>query len=127
MMRRTLAAGLGLAVAACGGNTKPQVTATLPAPAPVVAAAPQAPAPPKAVLDPVAALIATSQKHFDAGEKELAAGHLEKARLEFDRAVEVLLESPYGARTDARMRDHLGQVLLRVADDVVLERRLLAQ
>ena len=114
MMRRTLAAGLGLAVAACGGNTKPQVTATVPTPAPVVAAAPQPPPTPTPLIDPVTTLIGTSQKHFDAGEKELAAGHLEKARLEFDRAVEVLLESPYGARTDARMRDHFDRLIARI-------------
>jgi membrane-bound lytic murein transglycosylase D len=113
MMRRTLAAGLGLAVAACGGNAKPTVSATKP-PVPVVAAAQQPAPPPKAGVDPVAALIATSQKHFDAGERELAAGHLEKARQEFDRSVEVLLESPYGARTDARMRDHFDRLIDRV-------------
>ena len=113
MMRRTLAAGLGLAVAACGTNSKPSVTATAP-PAPVVAAAPQPPPPAKPLIDPVDALIATSSKHFEAGERELAAGHLEKARQEFDRAVEVLLESPYGARTDARMREHFDRLIDRV-------------
>ena len=45
-------------------------------------------------------LIETCRRHFDAGENELKVGHLERARVEFDRAVDVLLESPYGARTD---------------------------
>src|SRR5688572_28074376 len=113
MMRRTLAAGLGLAVAACGSNTKPTVAAKVPAA--VVTPAPQAPPPPpKPLVDPVAALIATSLKHFEAGERELAAGHLDKARQEFDRSVEVLLESPYGARTDARMRQHFDRLIDRV-------------
>src|SRR6188474_1107847 len=113
MMRRTLAVGLCAGLAACGGNSKPQITAT-PPPAPVVTPAPQPPAAPKANTDPIAALIATSQKHFAAGEHELAAGHLEKARQEFDRAVEVLLESPYGARTDARMREHFDRLIDRI-------------
>ena len=113
MMRRTLAAGLGLTVAACGGNAKPAVTAKLP-PAPIVAAAPQPPPAPKVLVDPVAALIATSRKHFEAGERELSAGHLDKARQEFDRSVEVLLDSPYGARTDARMREHFDRLIDRV-------------
>lgn len=113
MMRRTLAAGLGLALAACGGNAKPAVTAKVP-PAPAAAAAPQTAAPAKALVDPVDTLIATSKKHFEAGERELAAGHLEKARQEFDRSVEVLLESPYGARTDARMREHFDRLIDRV-------------
>ena len=49
--------------------------------------------------DPITVLIDASQQHFLAGERELKLGHLERARTEFDRAVEVLLESPYGART----------------------------
>src|SRR3954463_14404727 len=86
MMRRTLAAGFCLALAACGGNPKPQAPATPPAPAKVVAAAPQppGPAPARPVPDPVASLIASSQNHFEAGETELKAGHLDKARQEFD-------------------------------------------
>src|SRR3990172_9458756 len=46
--------------------------------------------------DPVLSLIAASESHFKAGERELAQGHLEAAKIEFDRAVDVLLESPYG-------------------------------
>ena len=57
---------------------------------------PPAPAP----VDPITALITTSQQHFDAGERELKVGHLDRARSEFDRALDVLLESPYGARTE---------------------------
>jgi hypothetical protein len=113
MMRRTLAAGLGLVVAACGANSKPAVTAKVP-PAPVTAAAAQPPAAPKPLVDPVAALIARSLKHFETGERELADGHLDKARQEFDRSVEVLLESPYGARTDARMREHFDRLIDRI-------------
>ena len=112
MMRRTLAAGICVVVAGCGGNPKPQVPAT-PAPAKTVTAAPQpVPAPPP--VDPVASLMQTSQRHFENGERELKAGHLEKARQEFDLAVEVLLESPYGARTDARMREHFDRLIDRV-------------
>ena len=64
MMRRTLAVGLGLAVSACGGNGRPQVTAAPPA-APVVAQAPVfTPPAPKPYVDPIASLIAASQQHF---------------------------------------------------------------
>ena len=59
-------------------------------------------------------LIATSQEHFEAGERELKVGHLERARAEFDRAVDVMLESPYGARTDARMREHFDRLVDRI-------------
>ena len=95
--------------AACGSNPKIQKSPAAPAQAPVTPA-PVASAP----VDPVAALIATSQEHFTAGERELKLGHLERARVEFDRAVDVLLESPYGARTDARMREHFDRLIDRI-------------
>jgi len=113
MMRRTLTAGLCVLAAACGVNPKPQAKAT-PPPAPAIRVPAQVAAPPKAVSDPVATLIAASQKHFETGERELKAGHLEQARQEFDQAVGVLLESPYGARTDARMREHFDRLIDRV-------------
>jgi membrane-bound lytic murein transglycosylase D len=106
------AAGLIVATAftaACGSsNPKPQV----PAPAPVAQVPlgpPKAPAP-----DPVTVLIDASQQHFLAGERELKLGHLERARTEFDRAVELLLESPYGARSDARLREHFDRLVDRI-------------
>ena len=95
--------------AACGGNSKPQIqpTAKPPAkvPAPVVT-----PEPP----DPVTTLIENSRTHFQAGERELKAGHLDRARVEFDLAIDVLLESPYGARTDSRLREHFDRMVDRI-------------
>ena len=64
--------------------------------------------------DPVATLIATSEQHFANGERELKLGHLDQARAEFDRAVDVLLESPYGARWDARVREHFDRLVDRI-------------
>jgi membrane-bound lytic murein transglycosylase D len=64
--------------------------------------------------DPIARLIETSHQHFLAGERELHLGHLERARTEFDRAVDVLLDSPYGARTDARLREHFDRLVDRI-------------
>src|SRR5215468_2213483 len=92
----------------CGSNPKPKSPAPAPATAPAAqpAAAPQAPEP----QDPIARLIDASQQRFAAGERELKMGHLERARIEFDRAVELLLESPYGARTDARLREHFDRL-----------------
>jgi membrane-bound lytic murein transglycosylase D len=94
--------------AGCGSNPKPQVPA---APVPAPRQPPQAAA---ATPDPIAALIETSRKHFEAGEHELKVGHLERARAEFDRAVDVMLESPYGARTDARTREHFDRLIDRI-------------
>jgi membrane-bound lytic murein transglycosylase D len=41
-------------------------------------------------------------------------GHLQQARAEFDRAIDVLLESPYGARTDVRLREHFDRLVDRI-------------
>jgi membrane-bound lytic murein transglycosylase D len=96
--------------AGCGGNPKPKIPAPAPAPAPAPTPAPQPPPPP----DPVTTLIATSQQHFLTGERELKLGHLERARAEFDRAIEVLLESPFGARTEPRLREHFDRLVDRI-------------
>jgi membrane-bound lytic murein transglycosylase D len=81
---------------------------------PAKAAAPAAPVPTPPPPDPVTTLIATSQSHFAAGERELKLGHLDRARLEFDRAIDVLLESPYGGRTDPRLREHFDRLVDRI-------------
>jgi membrane-bound lytic murein transglycosylase D len=65
--------------------------------------------------DPVQLLLARSQAHFDAGERELQLGHLERAKSEFNAALDVLLESPAGARADARLRDHFDRLVDRVS------------
>jgi len=108
--------GLSLAIvlmlaSACGSNPKVQKDPVAPVQSGSPLAPVQAPAP---APDPIAALIQTSQDHFAAGERELKLGHLERARTEFDRAVDVLLESPYGARTDARMREHFDRLVDRI-------------
>jgi membrane-bound lytic murein transglycosylase D len=108
----TAAIGIALLTAtACGSNPKPQTPAT---PAPVAKQQPVVPAPVPPPPDPISNLIATSQRHFDNGERELKQGHLDRARAEFDRAIDVLLESPYGARTDARMREHFDRLVDRI-------------
>jgi peptidoglycan lytic transglycosylase D len=99
---------------ACGANPKPQIVTAPPQPPVTVRQAPAPPPPPPVFVDPIASLIQTSQQHFETGERELKAGHLERARLEFDSAVEVLLRSPYGARTDARLREHFDRLIDRI-------------
>ena len=115
---RTLAGfGLSTTIVACGGNPRPQVTQPSATPIAPAASAPvaQNSTPAQTPADPVVTLIATSQKHFDNGERELKLGHLDRARTEFDRAVDVLLESRYGARTDPRMREHFDRLIDRIS------------
>lgn len=108
-----VAAAIGVSLStACGGAKTPvRVTVTPPAPVVEVVRAPEPiPAP-----DPIADLIAESQRYFAAGEHELGLGHLEQARASFDLAIEVLLKSPYGARTETRMRSHFDQLVERIS------------
>jgi membrane-bound lytic murein transglycosylase D len=98
----------------CGGNPKPQTAKAAPAQRTTAPATPAASAATPAP-DPIAALIATSEKHYEAGERELSLGHLDKARVEFDQALDVLLQSPYGARSDARLRDHFDKLVDRIS------------
>jgi membrane-bound lytic murein transglycosylase D len=102
--------GASLSIVGCGSSLKtvqPQLTPYGP-PEAVVEAAPP-------VQDPVTSLIAESQQHFVDGERELALGHLEQAKKKFDRAVDVLLQSPYGARSEPRIRDHFDRLVERVS------------
>jgi membrane-bound lytic murein transglycosylase D len=73
------------------------------------------PAPAAPAEDPVVTLIAASEEHFKAGREALELGHVEAARLEFDKAVNVLLESTYGGRTEPRIREHFDRLVDRIS------------
>src|SRR5258706_16470877 len=70
---------------------------------------------PVPVEDPVLTLIAASDNYFKAGQKEVEQGHYEAAKQEFNRAVDVLLESAYGARTEPRIREHFDRLVDRIS------------
>src|SRR4051812_39161000 len=85
--RRFLFFALFPFVAACSAGLRHSPSIT-PAAAPSADAASQAaaPPPPTPVEDPVLTLIAQSDEHFKAGQKELELGHVNAARQEFDEA-----------------------------------------
>jgi membrane-bound lytic murein transglycosylase D len=60
-------------------------------------------------------LIAVSTRHFETGQTDLLLGHLESARSAFNQALEVLLESPYGARSEPRIREHFDRLVERIS------------
>jgi membrane-bound lytic murein transglycosylase D len=110
------AALLSIAVLTGGCAARSEVVAAAPkqaaTPAPVlVVPAPQQ----QVVTDPVEDLIAASNGHFEAGQKELQLGHLEMARAEFNKALDVLLESPFGARSEPRIREHFDRMVERIS------------
>lgn len=99
-----------LSVGCATTKAQPEVT-----PAPRI----EAPAPPSPAVppqpDPVADLIAASNRHFEAGQSEMRQGHLEQAKAEFNRAIEVLLESPFGARSEPRIREHFDRLVEKIS------------
>lgn len=115
-----LALALALLVGGCASGTARKVAAVTPTtPA---TAGPQAAA--AGPADAASDLIARSDRHFEQGQRELAAGHLDQARHEFDRAIDLLLESPDGARASARVREHFEQLVDRIS---LLEQQALAR
>jgi len=108
--------GVSLLLAGCASHstpavvapaTPPPVIATVPAPAPVLPAA--------AAADPIGALIAESNRHFETGRREIQDGHLEAARTEFNRALELVMQWNAGARADARLREHFDRLVERIS------------
>jgi hypothetical protein len=104
-------AGLTLVATGCGSagrETRPRSI-----PAPPVAQAPPAPVAP--AIDPIQALIDESQKHYLSGQRELEVGHIDRARVEFDRAIDVLLAAPGGARAEPRLREQFDRLVDRIS------------
>ncbi|MGH9163142.1 MAG: LysM peptidoglycan-binding domain-containing protein [Vicinamibacteraceae bacterium] len=71
--------------------------------------------PDRSAHDPIAALIAQSERHYTNGERELETGHLDRARQAFDQALRVLTESRWGARSDPRLSAQFDRLVDRVS------------
>src|SRR5688572_4947875 len=107
---------LGLLSASCAARVTTAPNALPPFPVAVSSPVPAAPAPlPLPQPDPVAELIGVSTAHFENGQHELQLGHLEMAKAAFDRALQVLLESPLGARTEPTIREHFDRLVERIS------------
>jgi membrane-bound lytic murein transglycosylase D len=81
--------------------------AAAPPPAPVL------PTPP--AVDPIDALVAESNRHFETGRREIQDGHLEAARTEFNRALELVMQWSAGPRANARLREHFDRLVERIS------------
>lgn len=79
---------------------------------------------PRPSEDPALTLIADSERYFESGRKDLELGHFEAARQHFNQAIGTLLESPYGGRTEPRIREHFDRLVDRIS---VYEIQALAQ
>jgi membrane-bound lytic murein transglycosylase D len=105
-----VAIGMSITIVGCGPARQAAKPTVTPTPPPVVRRAEPIPVP-----DPITELIAESQRHFAAGERELELGHLEQAKASFDLAIDLLLKSPDGARSDARVRRHFDHLVERIS------------
>jgi membrane-bound lytic murein transglycosylase D len=108
---------VSLLLAGCASRSTPAVVAPV-TPPPVVAEAappPAAPQSPPQVVDPIDALIAESNRHFETGRRQVQDGHLEGARTEFNRALELVMQWQSGPRADARLRDHFDRLVERIS------------
>lgn len=119
LMSHTRTTGAICALALFAAGCSARVTTRFPgspAPTPAAAVLPAEPVPqPLPQADPATELIALSTLHFEAGQRELQLGHLGSAKSEFNRALEVLLESPFGGRTEPRIREHFDQLVERIS------------
>lgn len=61
--------------------------------------------------DPVEVLIAEVEREYQAGRDNYAAGHLEKAKENFDRAFSMLVEAPMEVRSDERLERQFDRIV----------------
>lgn len=112
---RLAALVLAAAVPACTTLSRAPVVPA-PAPASDVAGPVAEPVQPRgAEADPVLQLIAISNEYVARAQEKLRDGHLESARAEFNRALEALMSSPYGGRTEPRLREHFDRLVERIS------------
>jgi membrane-bound lytic murein transglycosylase D len=114
-------------LASCGA--KNQAKATHPAPqavAPTVhpqaqhapaapvetksAPAPVSVAPPQPTPDQVALTIAAAEKAYAAGQDDYKAGHLDAAKQDFNRAVDILMQGPVSVKSDDRLQQEFDKI-----------------
>ncbi|MGA8311094.1 MAG: transglycosylase SLT domain-containing protein [Terriglobales bacterium] len=120
-----LVTALALTTTACHTTTPQQAKipapqANAPALAPVLAPLPQAiagpavadaqPAP-QSSRDMVADLIMQVEREYQRGEERFKAGNLEESKQSFDKAADLLLQSPPEIRSDERLQHELERVL----------------
>ena len=61
--------------------------------------------------DPVDSLISRVEKEYQAGQANYQAGHLDKAKVNFDHAFNMLLGYPSGVRGDERLEDEFDKIV----------------
>ncbi len=110
--------GLFVLVAGCGGHVQPAVpTQPPPPPPPLPVTQFEAPAarPVALTTTPADDAIRRAEQEFQNGQKELSLGHPVAAREAFDRAVDVMLTMPGGAKATPELEAELDRLLDRIS------------
>lgn len=100
-------------VAAAPVQVVPPPAPAAPPPQPVVQQppAPPPPPPPAPQPNPAEKIVAQSEAAYQAGVEAYRSGHLERAKREFDRAVDLLLMAPDNVRSDQRLEAQLEKLV----------------
>jgi membrane-bound lytic murein transglycosylase D len=86
----------------------PTITA---AAAPTPAPQPQAEEKPAPKPDPVEPMVAAAEKEYQDGQANYAAGHLEAAKGNFDRAFNILTQGPVDIKSDPRLQQEFDKIV----------------
>src|SRR5579862_1016790 len=102
---------MSAALAGCAAHPPVVTPPAPPASLPVAVVEQPAAAPIAIAPDPIAERLSAVDKEFATGQSELEQGHLVSAREAFDRAVDLLLAAPNGARSDTRLESAYERLL----------------
>ncbi len=90
----------------------PPPAATAPTITPPPAPAPQPEVKPVASkADPAQEMLDRAEREYQAGQANYAAGHLDAAKQDFDRAVAILLQGPVDVKTDERLQAEFDKII----------------
>jgi membrane-bound lytic murein transglycosylase D len=109
---------LALCTISCDDGAKRSAKTTPPqALAPTITVAKPAPAPPQVEEkpvpkpDPVEPIVAAAEKEYQDGQANYAAGHLEAAKANFDRAFNILTQGPVDIKSDPRLQQEFDKIV----------------
>src|SRR5436189_6010327 len=60
--------------------------------------------------DPVPGIIAEAERAYNAGQADYKAGHLDAAKQDFNRAVDILMQGPVDIKQDDRLQQEFDKI-----------------
>lgn len=60
--------------------------------------------------DPIPGIIAEAEKAYSAGQEDYKAGHLDAAKQDFNRAVDILMQGPVDIKSDDRLQQEFDKI-----------------